>query len=215
MSERHTFFRFEIEISCFCQAASWELVGNQFRGTEEEGFHKHILDALDVRERFLQAKTDAELLEWLNSTGILHEELMTISRDDLRKLQRVVVTRLTDNPVFWYDLALEQPFSDDPLFALFDKSAVHLDLLIERSHEGEPFGVVDVSTTLQAIAVGVVLDRARGSNSKYALCTFERCPRTPIFKVKSGHGAKYCSPECAKADGERRRRAQKKPVTAK
>jgi hypothetical protein len=206
---------FEIGVFFRDKPTKWELVGDVFVGTEFGPPRPGSPELSAARDRFLRAKTDRDFLDWLNSTGQLHPELMSISRTELRRLQHVVETRLTDDPRTWYDFFKDQPLSEDPMFALFDKSGLVLKLLIDHSLDtGEPFGTIEAETTLEGMAASVVLERGSGG-TKYARCAFENCQRMRVFKVGNQPNQLYCSHECARADGQRRRRAQKKLATAK
>lgn len=191
----------------FRQLTKWNLDGDEFvsvsRPNREMDYGEG--NASPVHQRFLAAKTDDEILAWLNETGVLADDLGSISRDQFKRLQHVL------GYVMRHGLTAGQGWLEehweDPMSRAFDAATDHGKAVLDWEWgTAEPRVVIVVRGSLAAMAVATRVEKLTGA--RFGLCRFRNCPRNKVFKLESEHKRKYCSLECARADGQRRRRAE-------
>jgi hypothetical protein len=158
---------------------------------------RRSLDAWEVRQKFLQIATVAELDRFLNWTGPFRTD------DTFQKLgewQGLIRALLVTNPQQWASLANQ-----------FDPKKVRSIVHHENPRcsfiwtDGKPKAVLLTSVTLQAIVASTQIDHLRGA--KFRFCMKPDCRQE--YEVTSAHMRLYCSQACAHHASVRRNRAKR------
>jgi len=183
-------------------------------------------NAIELRDRFMELKTDQQFLDFLNLVGKFTslteaEQRYGWSSKELMGCQEVFTELATRSPETWNEYAqgLISPKSNvhRGIVSALALSSKHN---IKFHWNGAPhaawygarsLGVIETTDAISAIVATIELDHLRGT--KFGACARTDCPR--FFEITSNHKRKYCTQYCAHFASIRRMRARKKRVASK
>lgn len=178
------------------------------RGDWLEGKH---YDAWQVRNAFLNLKTDAEFLQFLNSTGYFSLKLKNgvWSIPHLKKWQDVIRILVNKSPDDW--LAWLKKHEKD-VRQQWVALSQHERLPVAFRWQGKKrFLMFRVDDCLSAILASIYLDQLRGV--RIGFCARPDCRKE--FEIGGHKNKKYCSFDCAHVEVIRRGRAKKREMLSK
>lgn len=184
------------------------------------------LDALTLREEFMQLKTDQQFLDFLNRIGRF-SPLPDAERshgwlfNDLVFCQEMFGQLAKRSPETWNDYAqgLIGPKSPAGLVILsaLNLSVSHrIQFHWKGASHGDWFGaknlaVIETNDVISAILATIEIDHLRGA--KFGCCARSDCRM--FFEITSRHKRKYCSMYCAHLESVRRMRERRKRTSSK
>jgi CGNR zinc finger protein len=189
------------------QEVAWEFIPEPTRSPAE-------LDPWSVRKEFLELKHDqrAKLEEFLKSTGAFCwiNDYRPLREEEIWVIQGILQKELLKPRA----AAPARP-SDDWSWSFADTirkriSAYELNVVI-RLQDGELVGLMQESTTLDAILCTIVVDRVR--KFRFKICARSECGK--IYELTSRHRRKYCSFDCAHLVAVRSSRARLERASSK
>jgi hypothetical protein len=170
------------------------------------------LDAWVVRDNFLSAKSDDEILQFLRNTGMFWRTAESPGRwdfGDMRCFQQVITYLLTTEPLKW-----------KPLKSVFTSTRVIPALNGYRSFAAgfdwtpeAHAATLIIDSTLGAMLASVLIDHLAGA--KFSYCARLDCRK--IFRIESKHVRKFCDERCGRLQSlhtYRERKREKKRVKA-
>jgi hypothetical protein len=187
----------------------WGILGGQFncRRLEDKG---RLQDPWIVRQSFMRLDEDSdEVLKFLNTTGVFYEgspDLHPISLDAVKEW-RTLIGKLTFEPDFRKWPTILDRFA--PKKAEGTRLESTFSLGFDWSKR-PPEVLLSERTTLGAMLATIHLDHAR--NATFRICARPYCGAP--FEPQSKQPQKFCTPECAGADAQRRRRARERGESA-
>ena len=189
------------------QEVAWEFTPEPTRSPTE-------LDPWSVRKEFLELKRDqrANLEQFLKSTGAFCwiNDYRPLSEEEIWVIQGILQKELLT------PRAADPARSLDPWSWSFADtirkriSAYELNAVI-RLQDGELVGLMQESTTLDAILCTIVVDRVR--KFRFKICARSECGK--IYELTSRHRRKYCSFACAHLVAVRSSRTRLKRSSSK
>lgn len=182
----------------------------QFATSPIESRDAPLVDAWDVRQRFLAARSTDDLLKFLRSTGRFTNIAATETwdHDDLHLWQRVVERLMVTKPEEW-PLLINTEFGLAPHGELAAKFTGQFTVRFTSTRTGY-VGVVVARTALMAMLASTYIDWMSGV--KFDFCLRPDCRRP--FAITSGHHRSYCGEKCRHLELVRRARANEKQMRA-
>lgn len=178
-------------------------------------------DAMMLRERFMELKSELEFLGFLNQVGRFSPLAEAERRygwrlKDLNGCQEMFAQLAKRSPDRWHEYAegLVSPKSNVPLRMLraVDLSSRHT---MQFHWKGVPqrdwlgsrnLAFIEARDVVSAILGTIEIDHLRGA--KFGVCARHDCPK--FFEITSRHKRKYCSTPCAHLESLRRMRRRQK-----
>lgn len=175
-----------------------------------------------VRERFMELKSDEEILNFLNQLGRFSrlaeaERLRGWRQTDIAHWQTMFAEFAKRPPDKWSKY-IEALYSSKPNFNILGViGALNLSSrhAVEFHWHGLPqidwrgakhLAVIETSDVVSAILSTIEIDHLRGA--KFGVCARRDCPQ--FFEITSRHSRKYCSQYCAHLESVRRTRKRQK-----
>jgi hypothetical protein len=157
------------------------------------------LNAWTTRDEFLALAGPAEVLAFLARTGVFYSDAEAWTFDEIGEFQRVIQRLLAVPPNEW---RLSMFRSQRVLTAMLNRAKYR----VEFSWAGDSHAAaVGATSTLEALLATIHIDQLRGA--RFAFCARTACGKQ--FEIKSAHGQKYCSLECASAESSRKYRERR------
>lgn len=155
------------------------------------------IDPWFLREEFLKAKTESDILEFLDEAGQWHHDWPSPgSIEDFAEWQQIIRKMLLLRPRQWG--ALGGRFDREKL-----EEVVELPQLINFSWtDGGLCASVSVQGALEVLVLSVYIDHLRAV--KFKICARPDCEQ--VFPLESKHKRKYCNWDCAHVEAVRRAR---------
>jgi hypothetical protein len=163
-------------------------------------------DGWQVRDAFLNLKTEEECLAFLNQTGIFSQQVGKgrLRWSDFLNWQEVLREFLKLSPPKWAKWLGTVAFESDLISNLV---RLHIDFTVQFRWEGDRhFAMVLAQDTLTAILATIYIDHLR--RAKFKFCARLDCRRP--FELTSKHKRIYCSQYCAHLESVRALRARRK-----
>jgi hypothetical protein len=183
-------------------------------------------DAITLRERFMELKTDQQFLDFLNLVGKFTslteaERSYGWSLKELMGCQEMFRELATRSPETWREYA-QGLISPNSIVhrGIVSAVAVSSKHKIEFHWKDRPpvgwygarnLAVIETTDAISAIVTTIELDHLRGA--KFGTCARKDCPK--FFEITSKHRRKYCTQECAHLASIRRMRALQKRGASK
>lgn len=166
-------------------------------------------DAWQVREAFLDAKSDEAILDFLNTTGrfsvVLRHADGIFGLTEIRQWQRAIRDLLTLHPREWNGWIEREVESQAYMHqALLKNVECRTDFWWDKNRKH--YVLFDTEATLQAMLATVKIDHLR--NRSFEVCTRPDCGG--VYEITSAHKRAYCSQYCAHVESQRRRRNQQR-----
>jgi hypothetical protein len=158
-----------------------------------------------MREKMLNAKTDAEIIAFLNHVGGCapsgESNFGACIRDigHFHFAQNLITTMMLEPVGRWARLFTDS--EDDALFYTVWNALSPINTSVELV-DNQLAIAVNAATFLDVVFATIYIDKLRGVI--YRRCKRRDCPR--IFEVQSRHGQRYCQQYCAHLASMRRNR---------
>ncbi|MGH2509439.1 MAG: hypothetical protein ACRDHZ_18840 [Ktedonobacteraceae bacterium] len=195
--------------------SAWTVENGLFRDTNTMVPERHaepvdmpgiaLLDAWNVRERFLALRDEEDFLSLLNETGLFfrpgtYSENQSWRLSDFEVWQRTLIGFLRRRPLVWEQrLDLVEPNATEIIRVV----RLHRNYKTEFQWRGEVRAAVFIARhTFSAMLATIYLDHLRGA--RFRLCARPDCGRP--YEVTSKHTRRFCTQYCASFEALRRRR---------
>jgi hypothetical protein len=163
-----------------------------------------VLDAWELRDEFLRARKDEQLLSFLNKTGQFLVGPEYRKKKVYWEFQRLISDMLRLPPLRWKEITKQYREYVAEWANPETRNGLVADLKF-AVEDGLPIAQIFVVGTLRGIVASVHIDHLK--RVPFGICQRSDCA-TP-FPIMSQHQRKWCKPECGRVENQRRTRAQK------